>query len=132
LRFAPAGPGSAPPATAAVLAARESLAALDSNPSIEAEELVFLLNQAERIRLSLLTLRRLGRRLVRDRCVRPGCSAGLVLSAVSATLERIVEIVEKSQPSGLAGGFTSSVNSFLARPWETASPWPRLPPWPRR
>ncbi len=70
----PAGPGG-PPASDQSTAARETLAGLGNDHSLEAERYWSLLNQAERIRLSLLTLRRLRRRMLRD----TGLSARVVL-----------------------------------------------------
>jgi uncharacterized membrane protein YccC len=62
----PAGPGAGPPASDQSTLARETLAGLGNDHSLEAERYWSLLNQAERIRLSLLTLRRLRRRMLRD------------------------------------------------------------------
>ena len=64
--ISPAGAAGAPPGTASFVGAQQALASLSQNQSAESERLVFLLSQAERIRLSLLTLRRLATRLNRD------------------------------------------------------------------
>jgi uncharacterized membrane protein YccC len=56
----------APPATEAISAARDTLAGLATDRSIEAERYLALFGQAERIRLSLLVLWRLRNRLARD------------------------------------------------------------------
>lgn len=62
----PTGPEGSPPITEQSTAAREALAELGNDSSLEAERYWSLLNQAERIRLSLLALRRLRRRMERD------------------------------------------------------------------
>jgi uncharacterized membrane protein YccC len=62
----PAGSAGAPPATTPIIDAQQALSALADDRSREGERLTFLLNQAERIRLSLLTIRRLAQRLRRD------------------------------------------------------------------
>ncbi len=54
----PVPPTSAPPFSTQISDAQESLASLGSEHGIEAERLFMLLNQAERIRLSILTLGR--------------------------------------------------------------------------
>lgn len=61
-----ASPSEAPPLSAQISEAHEKLAGLRHDHGLEAERTVFLLNQAERIRLSLLTLGRLSRRMLRD------------------------------------------------------------------
>lgn len=60
---APVRATEAPPATAQSTEAQTSLATLNRDHSIEAERYRLLLSQAERIRLSLLALARLGSRL---------------------------------------------------------------------
>jgi len=62
----PAGPGAGPPASDQSSLARETLAGLGDDTSLVAERYWSLLNQAERIRLSLLALRRLRKRMQRD------------------------------------------------------------------
>src|ERR1019366_6550416 len=96
-----AGSGSPPPASAAVVKASECLPWLESNSSSEAERLIFLLNQAERIRLSVLTLRRLAHRLARREEGKAAAEAlDHVLRATSAALRLIGDSVEKGQPAG--------------------------------
>ena len=63
---APPAPREAPPASAESTQANMALAALGANPSLEAERHRLLLSQAERIRLSLLTLVRLRVRIGRE------------------------------------------------------------------
>jgi uncharacterized membrane protein YccC len=55
-----------PPATEAISAARDALAALANDRSVEAERYLALFGQAERIRLTMLVLWRLRTRLARD------------------------------------------------------------------
>jgi len=62
----PAKSEAGPPASEQSTAARETLAGLGNDNSLEAARYWSLLNQGERIRLSLLTLRRLRRRMKRD------------------------------------------------------------------
>jgi uncharacterized membrane protein YccC len=62
----PTGPEGSPPATEQSTATRETLAGLGYDNTLEAARYWSLLNQAERIRLSLLTLRRLRKRMERD------------------------------------------------------------------
>ena len=62
----PAVPGAGPPASDQSSLARETLAGLGNDNSLVAERYWSLLNQAERIRLSLLALRRLRKRMQRD------------------------------------------------------------------
>jgi uncharacterized membrane protein YccC len=83
-------PALAPPASAQITEAREALATLAGDHAAEAERYVFLLSQAERIRLSLLTLRRLRARLGRDERGHEAAEAvGRVLEASSTVLESI-------------------------------------------
>lgn len=62
----PPSAGSAPPMTRQISEARDAIAPLAADHSGEAERQVFLLVQAERIRLSLLNAGRLRRRLMRQ------------------------------------------------------------------
>jgi uncharacterized membrane protein YccC len=71
----PAGPGAGPPVSDQSALARVTLAGLGNDHSLEAERYWSLMNQAERIRLSLLTLRRLRRRMLRDTQVSPRVEA---------------------------------------------------------
>lgn len=63
---APANASEPPPATSQMTQAQNLLATLHSQHTIEAERYLSLLNQAERIRLRLLTLSRLRTRLMRE------------------------------------------------------------------
>lgn len=66
LALFPSGSGAAPPATGQLAESEKVLHALADDHSIEGERYTFLINQAERIRLTLLTLRRLLQRMRRD------------------------------------------------------------------
>lgn len=66
LAVSPAGSGGAPPATVQLAETQTVLNALAGDHSAEGERLTFLVNQAERVRLTLLTLRRLWHRIGRD------------------------------------------------------------------
>jgi uncharacterized membrane protein YccC len=61
-----AGTSSAPPVSRQISDAQEALASLAGDHSVQAERHVFLLNQAERIRLSLINLAQLHRRIARE------------------------------------------------------------------
>ena len=95
IAVSPAGAASAPPATGEVVRANESLASLEADRSLEAERLIFLLSQGERLRLSILTLRRLARRLGRNSEGQPAAQeladilneAGLALQAIAMRAE---------------------------------------------
>ena len=66
LAISPAGPDAAPPGDDQIAQTRDALSSLAQDHTPEAERYVFLLSQAERVRLSLLTLRRLHRRIARE------------------------------------------------------------------
>jgi uncharacterized membrane protein YccC len=84
----------APRASAQITAAREALSVMARQHTIEGDRCISLLNQAERIRLSLLTLARLKARLERDESGRGGAAivdqvltlAARVLGAIGAVL----------------------------------------------
>jgi len=63
---APPAGSEAPPMTTQITDAQDALAPLSRDHSVEAERHVFLLAQAERIRLSILNTGRLRRRIARD------------------------------------------------------------------
>ncbi len=81
----------APRASAQITAAREALRAVARQHTLEGDRCISLLNQAERIRLSLLTLARLkARSRRRDESGRTAerCSSGMFLSlATPGSLE---------------------------------------------
>ena len=61
-----------PPASQAITSARKTLSALSGDTSLQADRLWSLFNQAERIRLTLLALRRLRKRLQREPSAQQG------------------------------------------------------------
>ena len=81
---------TAPPATSQSIQAQLSLSTLSQNHSIESERYRMLLSQAERIRLSLLTLSSLRRRLSQDQ--EGGAYVGILdrCFAISSNLLRAV------------------------------------------
>lgn len=82
-----AGQDSAPPATEASTHAQQMLSSLDRDHKVEGERYRSLLNQAERIRLGLLTLGRLHRRLSREG------SAGDPLHALDGMFESASDLL---------------------------------------
>lgn len=86
----PAGTDAAPPASAQITETQDVLTSLAQDRSLEAERYIFLLNQAERIRLSLLTLRRLCHRIGSDPEGRnPALELGRILTDASAAIAAI-------------------------------------------
>jgi uncharacterized membrane protein YccC len=117
-----AGAGAAPPATAAVVSAAESFALLDPKASPEAARLIFLQNQAERIRLSLLTLRRLARRLDREPATQPAAKAlNQALQATATALRAIAECTELGLAPGSLTVLNSALDEFRNERWDAAS-----------
>jgi uncharacterized membrane protein YccC len=113
LASTPAGPESAPPGTAQNIGTETALASLAHDRSIEAERCVFLLNQAERLRLSLLTLRRLDRRIARDEQGRDASAAiERILTTASLALESVSESVVQGRPIGAARQLTEAARQF--------------------
>jgi uncharacterized membrane protein YccC len=118
-----AGPGTRPPASAAVVSAAESLALLDPSASGEAARLIFLMNQAERIRLSLLTLRRLARRLEREPETQPAAKAlEHVLRAASTALKEIAECAESGRIPGTRTEPHAALEEFRSLNRDGATP----------
>jgi uncharacterized membrane protein YccC len=110
---APTPPFDAPPDTTQFTDAQDALTSLSRDRTIEAERLVFLLNQAERIRLSLLNLGRLYRRLGRDKHGGPAAaSLREVLHAAAVSLD----IIGRNTLAGKAAGdfkpYTDAANHF--------------------
>ncbi|HWE05092.1 MAG TPA: FUSC family protein, partial [Rhizomicrobium sp.] len=110
----PGVPSSAPPLTGQISDAREALGSLTSDHGLEAERLVFLLNQAERIRLSILTLGRLSRRLAR---APEGAEAAAALTHV---LETAADALD-----GRLDAFTHAARQFRKRNWNFDSKFVR-------
>src|SRR6185312_3990927 len=84
----PPSTAKAPPMTRQISDARDALAPLGRDHSIEAERHVFLLVQAERIRLSILNAGRLQRRLARDD---HGSTAAAMVGSI---LDRTSEVID--------------------------------------
>jgi uncharacterized membrane protein YccC len=83
-------PGTAPPASTQITDARESLTIFTGDHTTESERYVSLLSLAERIRLSLMILRRLRARLAReDGGDEPAEAVGRVVIAASDDLDSI-------------------------------------------
>jgi uncharacterized membrane protein YccC len=89
----PVPPSSAPPFGSQMSDAHESLAALGAEHGPEAERLFMLLNQAERIRLSILTLARLVHRFARYE----------VSATLKAALESAAETLDSISASARTG-----------------------------
>lgn len=121
LAVSPAGSGGAPPATVELAEMQKVLSSLSQDRNIEAERLIFLANQAERVRLSLLTLRRLFHRIGRD----PGGSAAAavmerILAAASAALEETSRAVADGHMVSL-DQFGDSVERLRQFDWKGQS-----------
>ncbi len=87
LCVSPTGEGNAPPATIQLAETQKALTSLSQDRSRQAERYIFLIDQAERIRLSLLTLRRLMHRIAKDeRGAEAAAAIDHVLAAASRTL----------------------------------------------
>ena len=110
---APGLPSSAPQLSNQISDAQDALTSLNRDHRIEAERLVFLLHQAERIRLSILTLGRLVRRIRRDD---NGREASELLSAVpqaaAVVLESIARTVQEGAKSEEVKEFTNAAGAF--------------------
>ncbi|HZL56009.1 MAG TPA: FUSC family protein, partial [Bryobacteraceae bacterium] len=113
----PGSPSNAPPLSDQISDAHDALASLGSDHGLEAERLMLLLNQAERIRLSILSLGRLTRRIGR---------AGHGHETV-AVLTRIREATGEALDGVMAGGgmdsFTRAAHEFDRHDHGPASPF---------
>ena len=99
LCVSPAGQGNAPPGTAQLAETQKVLASLSGDRSRQAERYTFLVDQAERMRLSLLTLRRLMHRIERDADGAEAAAAvGHILAATSTTLEEASRAIVGGPP----------------------------------
>ena len=92
----PALPANAPPMSGQISDAHEALAPLAGDHSIEAERNVFLLAQAERIRLSILNTGRLRRRLARDE---GGAVAATILDRILSHAGDAIQAVADHSPA---------------------------------
>ena len=124
LASTPAGPEAAPPGTDQLIGTETALASLAQDRSIEAERCVFLLNQAERLRLSLLTLRRLDRRIARDEQGSEASAAiERILATASLALESVSESVIQGRPIGAARQLTEAARQFHEHHAGNSSPF---------
>lgn len=124
LASTPAGPEAPPPGGEQLIGTQTALTSLAQDHSIEAERYIFLLNQAERIRLSLLTLRRLHRRVAREE---HGSEVALalerILAMASAALESVSGSVIQGKPIGAAQQLTQAARQFRDLHEENPSPF---------
>jgi uncharacterized membrane protein YccC len=97
LAILPAGVDSPPPGSAQITETQNVPASLARDQGIEAERYIFLLNQAERIRLSLLTLRRLLRRIGRDP---EGSEVALALERILVAASAALKTISQSVMTG--------------------------------
>ncbi|HWE50564.1 MAG TPA: FUSC family protein [Bryobacteraceae bacterium] len=119
----PAGSAAAPPASAPITSAQESLAAVAGDRSVEAERLIFLFNQAERIRLSLLSLRRLAKRIDRDpRGHAPATALHRILVEASAALLSISDGIPRSKQPAELKAFHDATREFRKRNYLVSDP----------
>ena len=94
LCVSPAGPGGAPPATPQLAETQKVLTSLAPDRTRQAERYTFLVNQAERVRLVILTLRRLMHRLQRNpEGTEAGAAIERLLAASSGTLAEAARAV---------------------------------------
>jgi uncharacterized membrane protein YccC len=108
------GEGNAPPATAQLAETQKALTSLSQDRSRQAERYTFLINQAERMRLSLLTLRRLMHRIARDeRGAEAAAAIEHVLAAASRTLTETSRAVVDERPIDL-DPFLEAAHRFRA------------------
>ncbi len=102
----PPAAGGAPPMTGQITDAQDALAPLARDHSIEADRHVFLLTQAERIRLSVLNAGRLQRRMARHEGGAPAAAAlALILQHASIAIHLIGQrllYAEAAEPADTA------------------------------
>jgi uncharacterized membrane protein YccC len=119
----PVPPSSAPPFSKQISDAQESLASLGGDHGAEAERLFMLLNQAERIRLSILTIARLVHRIAR---YEEGSAVSVALGKVLQSSAEALEAVSRSTMAGkeagdAAGHFTDAAKAFGKHQWASPS-----------
>jgi uncharacterized membrane protein YccC len=113
IAVSPAGGSSAPPAAGQMSDAREATSVLSQDHSADGERLSFLLNQAERIRLSLLALRRLRQRIGRDPMGAETADAiDGFLELASTILESVGECVTRGHGVPRLAGLHEAVQPF--------------------
>jgi uncharacterized membrane protein YccC len=112
----PVPPSDAPPFSKQISDAQESLVSLGADHRVEAERLYMLLNQAERIRLSILTLARLAHRIKRYE------DGGRVATAVHQALHVAADTLENISREGKAEErFTEAAHAFGRHRWSGPS-----------
>ena len=115
-------PSSAPPYSKQITDAQDSLASLGSDHRMEAERLFMLLTQAERIRLSILTVARLAHRIARyEEGGEASAALTKALRAAGKTLEDIAAGSLAGRPSGDTGSFEQSAHAFGTHRWKSPS-----------
>lgn len=106
-------PSSAPPVSRQITDAQEALAALAHDHGVEAERHVFLLNQAERIRLSLIALNNLRGFIARQAGAEAESAAlGELLVAAGNAAEDIGACALSSKPAGSLAAFEAAADGF--------------------
>lgn len=112
----PTPPSRTPPNSVQFADAQDALTSLSRDHSLEAERLVYLMNQAERIRLSLLNLGRLYRRLSRDPHGAASAEAlGIVLNATASALHSISDGIREGRVCGEIDRYQEAVRHFRSR-----------------
>lgn len=121
LAVSSAGQGGAPPGAVQLTETDRTLASLSQDRQSEAQRYIFLVNQAERIRLSLLTLRRLLHRIERDPA---GAVAAAVmreiLAASSSALDQSGRAVVSMTAISL-DRFQNAADEFRKLSWQSPS-----------
>jgi uncharacterized membrane protein YccC len=118
----PVPPSTAPPYSKQITDAQESLASLGGDHRPEAERLFMLLTQAERIRLSILTLARLVHRIARYEEGKEVSSAlNQALHASAETLDAIAGCALAGTSPGKTGRFADAAQAVAAHQWKAPS-----------
>lgn len=105
-----------PPASHAITSARKTLAALSGDTSLEAERLWSLLNQAERVRLTLLAVRRLRKRLQREPNGRSTFQAvEEYLSVAAKVLDALSQSISRRVPASSGSQLLSHLETLADR-----------------
>jgi uncharacterized membrane protein YccC len=106
----------APRASGAVTEARQALTVVARQHTLEANRCISLLNQAERIRLSLLTLARLHARLARDQDGQAGAEiVGEILSLASSVMRSVGRVLNSGEADEGTAAWLAEIQE-LARP----------------
>ncbi len=117
------GRSAAPPVSKQISDAQEALAALVGDHSVQAEQHVFLLNQAERIRLSFIALNYLRSQLASSPAsVEAGSALDEVLDAAAGAAEEIGHCALDSKPADAVARFEAAAHRFrtLGNPGDPA------------